>query len=353
MKPLLFALALTGLPILGSTSISYAAPKPATAIPATPPVPKAGAPVAAATAPATPGNGVAADVNGEKIMLADLNRQIDDIKASEPALQTNSPEATTAISNLRAQMLDDLITRKLLNQEARRRHIITKPEDVDALIEQTKKQFKTPAEFSAWLKDRGVSVSELNNVLTDEVSMDELTTQITSDVTVSDADLATYYRANPDQFTVPAAVKVRHILLAVNPSSSAADKAAVRKRAQSLVDQLKKGADFATLAKSNSDDIGTKDDGGLLPIFEHGRMEKSFEDAAFGGKKGDIVGPIETGYGMHIIKIEEILPQKIVELKDVKDDPRLKALILRDKKQDKFDAFVAGLKANAKINKYV
>ncbi len=352
MKPLLFALALTGLPILGSTSISYAAPKTVKA-PVIPPVPKAGAPVAAAAAPATPSNGVAADVNGEKIMLADLNRQIDDIRASEPSLQTNSADATKALSNIRSQMLDDLITRKLLNQEARRRHIITKPEDVDALIDQTKKQFKTTAEFNSWLKDRGVSISELNNVLTDEVSMDELTTQVTSDVTISDADIATYYRANQDQFTVQPAVKVRHILLAINPSATAADKDVVRKRAQNLVAQLKKGADFATLAKANSDDIGTKDNGGLLPIFERGRMEKAFEDAAFGGKQGDIVGPIETGYGMHIIKIEEVLPQKIIELKDVKDDPRLKALILRDKKQDKFDAFVAGLKASAKINKYV
>ncbi len=350
MKPLLFALALTGLPLLSSTSISYAAPKPATA-PATPPAPKAG--VAPAPATATPSNGVAADVNGDKIMLADLNRQIDDIKASEPSLQTNSADATQALSNIRSQMLDDLIVRKLLSQEARRRNITTKPADVDALIEQTKKQFKTPAEFNAWLADRGVSAGELRTVLTEEVSMDELTAQITSDVTVSDDDMATYYRANPDQFTVQPAVKVRHILLAVNPSASAADKEAVRKRAQNLVAQLKKGADFATLAKSNSDDIGTKDDGGLLPIFERGRMEKPFEDAAFGGKKGDIVGPIETGYGMHIIKIEEVLPQKIIELKDVKDDPRLKALILRAKKQDKFDAFVAGLKASAKINKYV
>lgn len=349
MKPLLFALALTGLPLLGSTSISYAAPKTVMA-PSTPPVSKAGAVAAAA---ATPSGGVAADVNGEKIMLADLNRQIDDIKASEPSLQTNSADATKALSNIRSQMLDDLITRKLLNQEAHRRHIVTKPEDVDALVDQTKKQFKTTAEFNAWLKERGVSISELNNVLTDEVSMDELTTQVTSDVTVSDADIATYYRANPDQFTVQAAVKVSHILLAVNPSASVADKEAVRKRAQNLVAQLKKGADFATLAKANSDDIGTKDNGGLLPIFEHGRMEKSFEDAAFGGKKGDIVGPIETGYGMHIIKIEEVLPEKIVEIKDVKDDPRLKALILRDKKQTKFDAFVAELKASAKINKYV
>ena len=220
------------------------------------------------------------------------------------------------------------------------------------MIAQTKKQFKTEADFNKWLIDRGVNLGQLRSILTEEAAMDELTAQITSDVTVSDADIAKYYRENPEAFTIEPAVKAQHILLAVNPSASAADKAAVRKRAQSLIDQLKKGADFVTLAKNNSDDQSNKDSGGQLPPFERGTMVKPFEDAAFGAKKGDIVGPIETQFGMHIIKINDVLPQKIVDLKDVKDDPRLKAVILRDKKQDRFDAFVAGLQTSAKINKY-
>ena len=347
MKPLLFALALTGASV-AVTASSYAAPKAATP-PVAVPVPKA-APPAATSMPA---NGVAADVNGDKIMVADLNRQVADIKDSEPALQTNSPEATQALVSLRGKMLDDLISSKLLSQEARRRKIVVAPKDIDDLIAQTRKRFATEADFNKWLTSRGVSLGQLRTILTDESAMDELTAQITSDVTVSDADVAKYYRENPEDFTIEPAVKAQHILLAINPSASAADKAAVRKRAQNLIDQLKKGADFAALAKTNSDDQSNKDQGGQLPPFERGTMVKPFEDAAFAAKKGDIVGPVETQFGFHIIKINEVLPQKIVDLADVKDDPRLKAVILRDKKQDKFDAFVAGLRASAKINKYV
>ena len=346
MKPLLFALALTGLSVAGHVSLSHAAPTAPTAT-----APKAATP-AASTNAASP-NGVAADVNGDKIMLADLNRQVEDIKASEPALQTNSPEATQALASLRSKMLDDLIASKLLNQEARRRKIAIATKDIDALIAQTKKRFKTEADFNKWLTSRGVSLSQLRTILTEEAAMDELTAQITSDVTVSDADVAKYYRENPEYFTIAPAVKARHILLAINPSASDSDKAAVRKRAQNLINQVKKGTDFATLAKNNSDDQSNKDRGGELPVFERGMMVKPFEDAAFGAKKGDIIGPVETQFGIHIIKIDDVLPQKIVELKDVKDDPRLKALILREKKQDRFDAFVAGLQASAKINKYV
>ena len=204
MKPLLFALALTGTSVAGTASLSYAAPTAPVAVPA----PKSAATSMPATAtpangvPANgvPANGVAADVNGDKIMLADLNRQVEDIKASEPALQTNSPEATQALVSLRGKMLDDLISSKLLSQEARRRKIVVAPKDIDALIDQTRKRFKTEADFNKWLTSRGVSLGQLRSILTDESAMDELTAQITSDVTVSDADVAKYIPRKPGRF---------------------------------------------------------------------------------------------------------------------------------------------------------
>lgn len=346
MKPLLFALALTGCAATAFSATAFAAPATVTN-PAIPPVPRAATPTAPASA-----SGFAADVNGEKITVAELNRRVEALKASEPALQTNTPQATDALKQVRAQMLDDLVTIKLLSQEARRRKIVTATKDVDDSIGQLKAQFKSEADFNKWLSESGVTQADVRKRIADELALDEVTKQVTSDVTVSDADIAAFYRAHPEDFTINAAVKARHILLAVNSQAPAADKEAVRKRAQNIINQLKKGGDFVALAKTYSDDQSNKNRGGDLPIFERGMMVKPFEDAAFGAKKGDIVGPVETEYGMHIIKIEEVLPQKIVEYKDIKDEPRLRAVILRDKKQDKFDAFVAGLKASAKIQKF-
>ena len=344
MKPLLFALALTGCAFT-----AFAAPVTVTN-PTLAPASTAATPGAVASA-AAPASGFAADVNGEKITNAELNRRIDAVKASDPNLQANTPQVTDALKQVRAQMLDDLVTIKLLGQEARRRKIVAPAKDVDDSVGQLKAQFKSDAEFNTWLGESGVTQADVRKRIGDELALDELTKQVTGDVTVSDADIAAFYRAHPEDFTINAAVKARHILLAVNPNASAADKDAVRKRAQNLLNQLKKGGDFAALAKANSDDQSNKDRGGELPVFERGMMVKPFEDAAFGAKEGDIVGPVETQYGMHIIKIDKVLPQKVVDYNDIKDDPRLRAVILRDKKQDKFDAFVAGLKASAKIQK--
>ncbi len=347
MKPLLFTLALTGC-----ASIAFAAPTTVTN-PALPSIPKAGAKTGAVASAPVAATGFAADVNGEKIPLIELNRRVEAVKASEPSLQTNSSAATDALKQVRTQMLDELVTIKLLSQEARKRRIATPTKDVDDSIGQLKSQFKTEAEFNKWLGESGVTQTDVRARISDELAMDELTKQVTSDVTVTDADISAFYRAHPTDFTINAAVKARHILLAINPNAPATDKDAVRKRAQNVLAQLKKGGDFAALAKTYSDDQSNKDRGGELPIFERGMMVKPFEDAAFAAKEGDIVGPIETQFGLHLIKVEKVLPQKIVDFKDVKDDPRLKALILRDKKQDRFDAFVAGLKASAKIQKFV
>ena len=353
MKPLLFALALTGCAASALCAPVFAAP--GATIPAIPPVSKAAtAPASAPAAAAKPvaASGFAADVNGEKITVAELNRRVEALKASEPALQSNTPAATNALTQVRAQMLDDLVTIKLLSQEARRRKIAAPAKDVDDAIGQLRAQFKDEADFNKWLAESGVTQADVRKRLADELAMDELTKQITGDITVNDADLGEFYRAHPEDFTINAAVKARHILLAINPNASAADKDAVRKRAQNLLAQLKKGADFAALAKANSDDQSNKERGGDLPIFERGMMVKPFEDAAFGAKEGALVGPIETQFGMHIIKVEKVLPQKIVDFSDIKDDPRLREVILRDKKQAKFDAFVTGLKASAKIQKF-
>ena len=72
-----------------------------------------------------------------------------------------------------------------------------------------------------------------------------------------------------------------------------------------MLDCSKKGADFAELAEIYSDDPGSAAKGGDLGFFSRGSMVKPFEEAAFSAKIGDIVGPVQTNFGLHIIKIED------------------------------------------------
>lgn len=96
-------------------------------------------------------------------------------------------------------------------------------------------------------------------------------------------------------------VKARHILLT---TSGGKDEAAVMKEARELIARARKGEDFAELAKKYSQEPGAASTGGELGWFGKGRMVKPFEDAAMKGKPGEIVGPVKTQFGIHIIKIE-------------------------------------------------
>lgn len=299
--------------------------------------------------------GAAAEVNGDKIQLADLNRLVNSFKTSDPRLAANTPDAQKALAEIRTQLLDELISTRLLAQEARRQRIVPQSKDVDDALAKLRTNFKTEAEFQTWLTKDGQSPQDVRRVISDELAIRELSTRLTGDISVTPDDIGAYYRANLDQFAVPEAVHAHHILLAINPGASQADKNAVLKRAQGLIKQLRDGADFAALAKANSDDPGTKDQGGDLGTFPRGEMIQAFEDAAFNARRGEIVGPISTEFGVHILRVDEKIPARKLSLLEVENDQQIstsiKAGLLKQKVQARLDAEIAKLRASAKIQK--
>jgi parvulin-like peptidyl-prolyl isomerase len=297
----------------------------------------------------------AAEVNGDKILSADLNRMVAAIKTQNPEFATNTAAANKALAQVKEQILDELITTRLLAQEAKRRKVAVDAKTVDAAVANIKtgNGFKTDAEFKAALQKDGKTPEDLRRAISDELAIRELSTLLTADVTVSNDDIAAFYRSNLKEFTVPEGVKARHILLAINPSAPAEEKERVRKRAADLIKQLNNKADFAALAKTNSDDQTNKDRGGDLGAFPRGQMIKSFEDAAFGAAVGKIVGPVETDFGIHIIRVDEKIPSRVLPLADAQKNPELRAYLLKQKVQKRLDETIVKLKGSAKIKKNV
>ena len=100
-------------------------------------------------------------------------------------------------------------------------------------------------------------------------------------------------------------MRASHILL----KTEGKDEAAVRARAEALLKQAKSGADFAALAKKNSEDEGSAAQGGDLDYFGRGRMAKEFEDAAFSLAPGQISDVVKSPFGFHIIKVTDRKPE--------------------------------------------
>ncbi len=121
-------------------------------------------------------------------------------------------------------------------------------------------------------------------------------------VTVTPQEIQDAYRDNQQQYSTPEQVKASHILLKTGDGKKEED---VRKRAEALLAKAKSGADFAALAKANSEDDSNKEKGGDLGFFGKGSMVPEFEQAAFALEPGQLSDVVKTGYGFHIIKLAE------------------------------------------------
>ena len=121
-------------------------------------------------------------------------------------------------------------------------------------------------------------------------------------VTVSEDEIRAYYEDNQADYSQEERVRARHILLRV---ADPAQDAEVLARLQEVRSRIEAGEDFATLAGELSDDPGSKTRGGDLGFFGRGAMVAPFEDAAFGAAPGELVGPIRTNFGYHLIEVLE------------------------------------------------
>ena len=118
---------------------------------------------------------------------------------------------------------------------------------------------------------------------------------------VTDAEIESYYAKHKETFKLPEMRKIKYAIFPIRPTAS--DTAAIYAEANRLIKKLKNGADFADLASTFSDDPGSAQKGGDLGFFGKGVMVKEFEKAAFNAKPGEIVGPVKSSFGLHIIQV--------------------------------------------------
>lgn len=131
------------------------------------------------------------------------------------------------------------------------------------------------------------------------------TVQLRREIEIPDEDLLAYYEANPDDFSREEQVLARHILLRVTPDRPA-DQA--EQQLRDIRARIEAGEDFAALAKEFSDDESNAERGGSLGLFGRDRMVKPFSDAAFNAAVGELVGPVKTDFGYHLIEVQDHRP---------------------------------------------
>ena len=143
---------------------------------------------------------------------------------------------------------------------------------------------------------------------------------------VDDAELRAYYDQHLDEFLEGEQANARHILIRVAPDATELERGEAELRASGVAAMAQSGGDFAAIAAEHSQDPGSKDNGGDLGWFGRGQMVAEFENAVFAAKPGDIVGPIKSQFGYHIIKVEGFRPQHQRPFEEVEEQIRFRVL---------------------------
>lgn len=156
-----------------------------------------------------------------------------------------------------------------------------------------------------------------------------------AEIPVSEKEITDYYQANAARLTQPEQRSASHILLTVAKGANAAAKAQLRVKAAQLTAELQTTpARFAEVARKESQDPGSAVQGGSLGSFGRGAMVKTFDEAVFSMKKGEIRGPVDSEFGFHIIRLDDIQPAVAMPLESVRAD--ITAGLRKQKSQIKF-----------------
>ncbi|RMG20051.1 MAG: peptidylprolyl isomerase [Deltaproteobacteria bacterium] len=246
---------------------------------------------------------IAAVVNGEVIPLSKVYER------AAPMLESleKAGEGDDALARRHAlqEALRDLIDEQLIETEVKARAQPLTDAEIDRAIEEVRRKAGLdPEAFRRAIEAQGYTWEGYRRELAKQIQRFRLLAEeVRSKVQVTDEDVRTYL-AQKGETLGGEELRVRHILIRVPENAPPEEVARARERAErARVRIVEDGEDFGKVAKEVSEDPGTAADGGDLGWFGRGRMVKPFEEAAFAAKPGEVVGPIRTPFGWHLLQV--------------------------------------------------
>jgi len=230
-----------------------------------------------------------------------------------------SLQDSVKLIELKNQILEGLITEKVILQRAREKDILVSADEVDAAIdkdlETIRRRFTTDEEFLAALSEEGLTLTSYRDGLREEREKQLLQEKFMQELKlppkhVSDSEVREYFEANRDNFGVrPATVRLAHIMV----RAALGDEELKRKEeiVTEIMLRLVEGDKFEDLAREYSDDSSTKNKGGDIGFLERGDMLPQVERYVFLLNPGEITNVIKTDVGYFIVKLEEVRLGKV------------------------------------------
>ena len=258
---------------------------------------------------------VVAKVNSEIITLSSVNEKVELLRQKYRGDFKGRDE-----KEVLNEALNTIVEEKLQLQEGKKRGLAVDDSAVDAAVKDIeKKNGLEEGQLASMLISEGRSLETYKNHIRDQILLSKVVRfELGSRVSISERKIAKYYHNNQKDFWDPGKARVRHILILTEKELSADKKKEKYLQAKEILGEVKRGKDFADAAKEYSEDISASE-GGDVGFVERGKMVPEFEKAVYSLKEGEVSDIVDTEYGYHIIKVEEVLAGRTLPLKDVKN----------------------------------
>jgi len=266
----------------------------------------------AAPAGAAVVNKIVATVDGEPITTYQVDSFIRaNVRGADPA-------AVSAED--RKKVLDMLVNDVIVDLESSKLGVGASNDEVNAYIEQIKKQNNLDdAKLAAALEQQGLNLETYRAQVKKEIQRSQLLARnVRSQVNVTPEDVQRFYDEHKSQFSAADAVTVRHIFFAAPQDTNPASMQALAEKAKRAYARLQSGEPFENVARSMSEGPDAAQ-GGMLGTLKKGEMRPELEQVAFSLHEGQYSQPVQSPYGVHILYVEHRQAGTAVPLETVQD----------------------------------
>jgi parvulin-like peptidyl-prolyl isomerase len=266
---------------------------------------------------------VVAVVNDTVVLESELRGRLTPVVGDVQGI-ADTRERKRRFEKLRSQMLDEMVNEELIVQAAEEARIEIETSEVDAAVDEIKKQNNLDdAGLAQALQQQGYSLSSYKTDLRRQLLRLRAVNQLVRPrVTVTDEDIRARYDAMQRRSEAVSAVQLAHILIRVPEKASEQDIAAARDRAAAAIQRVKGGEEFAKVAADVSEDTATKAGGGELGWFERGSISPEWEAVVFSMEKGEVRGPVSGPQGLHVFFVQEVKRTDLKSFDELKEQLR-------------------------------
>jgi len=303
---------------------------------------------------------VVARVNGKDITTAQLEKQFQNrLNGAE------QPPSAEEAQDLKLQVLNQLINDQILLEMASTAGLSATDAEVDVKFNEFKNQY-TEEKFKDLLKEQKMTIDDIRNELRKSITIDKLVNkEITSKISVADAEIKNFYEKNKESFNLPESYHIAHILvtpvadpdLRNGKSDDAKSPDEARQKAARLLREVQGGRDFATVAKESSEDPSSGPNGGDLnfqPLQAIENIDPRLAQAVQKMRAGETFPQvIETRFGFHILKLMEKDAGGQKDLSDPRVQTQVRQAIFNRKDQTLKNAFSEAARNKATVMNYL